>query len=100
MLQMSSMVIRIPNELKEIWDSIRRTIELEIMKENAITSPKAIKPSVVMERILLEFKRRDYYLLNANLEKLTKQMKQIGSRIENIESSINALTIKLIAKGI
>ena len=94
------MVIRIPNELKEIWDSIRRTIELEIMKEKAITSPKAIKPSVVMERILLEFKRRDYYLLNANLENLTKQMKRIESRIENIESSINALTIKLIANGI
>jgi hypothetical protein len=87
-------VIRIPKELIPLWDSIKKDITRNIKRQG-----DEIANSLVLQKILTEFSKRDYYLLNSSIETLGKTVEALQSRIDNFETMLNRITIKLNTGG-
>jgi pantothenate kinase len=88
-------VIRIPKELIPLWDSIKQDVTRNIKKQG-----QEVANSLVLQKVLTEFSKRDYYLLNSSIENLGKIVEVLQSRIDNFETMLNRITIKISTGGI
>jgi ppGpp synthetase/RelA/SpoT-type nucleotidyltranferase len=74
-----------------LWTAIKHDLASKINNKR----PETVKDGMVLQKVILEYSKRDYYLLNSNLEQLAKQTDQLQTRLDHIESLINTLSINI-----
>jgi hypothetical protein len=89
-----NLVFRVPKDLIPVWNRIKEKVARE--HPDMIDEDGDLKDSTVLKAMIMDYNRRDFYVISTSLEKIFPILNTIGSKVENLESSLAILKMDMM----
>ena len=88
-----NIIFRVPKDLIPMWNQIKRKVARE--HPEMLTEDGELKDSTVLKAMMMDYSRRDLYVISTSIEKIFPKLNQISNQINNVDSNITRLKLKI-----